>query len=101
MTGPVAPASAPGKGHRPMPGSNDFHAVIIGISKYFNIRNLPYVDDAKDVGDALRDPEVCGFAHVASLGEGEATREAILGALDDLAGGPSKGSVLIYFSGHG
>jgi Caspase domain/TIR domain len=82
----------------------DAHALVIGISAYQHLPRLPATDDAKDVADALRDPQICGYPpdNVRLLLDGDATRQAILDELDALArrAGPTA-TALIYFSGHG
>lgn len=82
----------------------DAHALVIGISAYQYQPRLPATRDAQDVAEALRDPEVCGYPaeNVRVLADGDATRQAILDALDALArrAGPAT-TALVYFSGHG
>ena len=84
----------------------DAHALIIGIADYLHISRLPGIvrQDALDIRDLLVDPERCGYPgeNVRLLLDGQATREAILAALADLAAhaGPAS-AVLIYISSHG
>lgn len=82
----------------------DAHALVIGISAYRHVRQLPAVHDAQDVAAVLADPGRCGYppANVRVLLEEAATRAAILQALDDLAARAGPGAaVFVYFSGHG
>jgi Caspase domain/TIR domain len=79
------------------------HALVIQIAKYPR-SPLPEVADATDLADVLRDPALCGYppAQVQILHDHQATREAILGALQSLvATADADATVLFYFSGHG
>jgi hypothetical protein len=74
----------------------DAHALVIGIP--------PGTLDAEDIGGALRDPALCGYApaRVRTLLDGEATRDAIYAGLDALARDTRETSTaFIFFSGHG
>lgn len=82
------------------------HALIIGIANYAHARKLSeaVIRDAQDLAALLQSPARCGFdpRKVQLLLEGAATREAIVAALDQLAGKASdEDMVCIYFSGHG
>jgi hypothetical protein len=80
------------------------HALVIAVARYKNLRELPYVDDAKDMAGVLVDAVACGYPseNVRLLEEAQATRTAILDGLADLAAkSDAKSTVLIYFSGHG
>lgn len=82
------------------------YALIISIADYHHARKLPeaVLFDAKDLSALLVDPQRCGYdpARVHVLLDGEATREAILTALDHLRDvAESSDTVCIYFSGHG
>ena len=82
----------------------DAHAVVIGISAYQRASRLPATQDAQDVAEALRDPACGGYppAAVRLLVDADATRAAILDALDALARDTRPGStVFLYYSGHG
>lgn len=82
----------------------DAHALVVGVSAYERVRPLPPVQDAQDVAAALVDPQRCGYpaANVRVLLDEDATRAAILDALDELAARARPSStVLVYFSGHG
>ncbi len=84
------------------------HALIVGVGA-----DLPNtIDDADSLADILKDPARCAYPpdHVHTLTGENATRTAILSALDALAHLPisqstnspiSQPTVLIYFSGHG
>jgi Caspase domain/TIR domain len=82
----------------------DAHALTIGVSQYRHLRPLPVTRDAQDIAGALCDESLCGYpsAHVRSLIESEATREAVLDELDRLVGQTTdRSNVFVYFSGHG
>jgi len=82
----------------------DAHALVIGISRYQHVAQLRTTQDAADVAAVLRDPACCGYppAAVQALLEEDATRAAILAALDALARDTREAStVFIYYSGHG
>lgn len=76
------------------------HALLVGVGA-----DLPVtVNDATGVADILKDPERCAYpqAQVTLLTEAEATRQAILDALDRLAMLTTpESTVVFYFSGHG
>lgn len=79
-------------------------ALAIGVSRYRHLARLPDVQDAQDVAAVLADPGSCAYppAAVTLLLEEEATRAAILGALERLAARATPSStVFVYFSGHG
>lgn len=80
------------------------HALVIGISAYQHVPRLRPTRDAQDIAAALIDPALCGYpaGNVRLLLEEQATRQAILAALDELAGrAGAHATVLVYFSGHG
>ena len=82
----------------------DAHALVIGISRYVHAPALRSTQDAQDVAAALADPACCGYppAGVHVLLDGDATRAAILAALDALAHATHESStVFFYYSGHG
>lgn len=82
----------------------DARALVIGISRYLHAPELRPTQDAQDVAAVLADPACCGYpaAAVRVLLDGEATRAAILAALDALAHDSRDTSTLfLYFSGHG
>jgi uncharacterized caspase-like protein len=97
---PAAAPVAPPKPEPPVGGR--FHALVIGIDGYNGewpaLRNA--VRDAREVASLLRGRY--GF-EVTTLLDRDATRAAILTAMERLAGEAVRpeDSVLIYFSGHG
>jgi hypothetical protein len=76
------------------------HALIIGVGA-----DLPdTIKDAQGLADLLMDTERCAYLpkQVHCLTGPEATRDAILDTLDDLAEHTNETStVVVYFSGHG
>lgn len=79
------------------------YALIIGVGA-----DLPNtVDDATGLAEIIEDPTRCAYPsdHVRTLTGKEATRDAILAALDGLSQSTdvsaSQSTALIYFSGHG
>lgn len=76
------------------------HALLIGVGA-----DLPVtIKDATGIADILQDPERCAYPQnqVTLLTETTATRQGILGALDDLANSAdAESTVVFYFSGHG
>ena len=76
------------------------HVLVIGVGA-----DLPNtVDDAGGIADILKDPARCAYPHgqVHLLTGEQATRDAILSALDTLARSTdAQSAVLVYFSGHG
>lgn len=83
---------------------DDAHALVIGISRYQHAPELRTTQDAQDIAAVLQDPACCGYppAAVRTLLDGDATRAAILAALDALARDTRESStVFIYYSGHG
>ena len=97
-------------------GFDQGHALVVGVGA-----DLPNtVDDAIGLADILKDPARCAYPpdQVHLLTGEEATRDAILSALDTLSNLPvsqstnlptyqspnlpiSQSTILIYFSGHG
>lgn len=79
--------------------SGDRYAVVVGISDYpGESSDLSYCDvDANEMYDVLT--EVYGFTEVNRLLDLDATREAILTAIDDIP--EDAGEVVFFFSGHG
>jgi hypothetical protein len=83
---------------------DDAHALVIAISRYQRVRSLPDTQDAEDIVGVLRDPTCCAYPvdAVHTLRDDQATRAAVLDALDALARDTGPGStVWIHFSGHG
>ncbi|HEY6176967.1 MAG TPA: caspase family protein, partial [Kofleriaceae bacterium] len=82
----------------------DAHALVIGVSHYRHIGQLPHGADAADLAGLLRDPVACGYdpARVTLLQDAAATRAAILDGLDHLAEhADPAATVVLYFAGHG
>lgn len=82
----------------------DAHALVIGISRYQHVAQLRATQDAQDIAAALGDPACCGYppAQVRTLIDDQATRAAVLDALDGLARDTRETStVFLYYSGHG
>lgn len=80
------------------------HALVVGIARYQNIRQLPEVKDATDIAALLADEKRGGYPdkNVRLLRDEEATLTAIRRELVELAGRASpESAVFIYFSGHG
>lgn len=80
-------------------------ALIIGIAGYQTVSSLPDAvrNDATALHQMLVSPQ-CGYLkeRVTSLVDAQATRKAILDALDQLAQeATDQDTVLVYFSGHG
>jgi hypothetical protein len=77
------------------------HAVVVGVGS----SDLPNtVDDAKALSDLLRNPECCAYppGQVQILTEGDAARDNILAALENLAKqADGESTVIVYYSGHG
>lgn len=89
-----------------MPGMDNAHALVIGIASYRHVASLPpsVLKDAQDIVDLLLDPRHCGYwrENVHVLLDGQATREAVLQALEDLARRTLEDATLVmYLSAHG
>jgi hypothetical protein len=84
---------------------DEAYAVVIGIAAYRDVNPLPPVvcNDARDVADTLGDPTLCAYPTTPTLLlDQEATKSAILGALESIAADATDTShVSVYFSGHG
>jgi hypothetical protein len=77
------------------------YAIVIGISDYpGSMNDLEYADDDAVLMTRVLD-EVYGFNNITTLIDWEATRESILGAIDDLQGVGPDDEVVFFFSGHG
>lgn len=88
------------------PGYPKGHALLVGVSKYQRISSLPdaILNDVKDIATTLSSPTYCGYAqeNVVSLLNADATRNAVLEGLSDLAARAAEDdTVCVYFSGHG
>jgi hypothetical protein len=88
------------------PGYPQGHALLIGVANYQNVSRLPaaVLNDVQDVAQTLSSPDHCGYspANVVTLLDGQATRTAVIEALEVLASkvGPED-TACVYFSGHG
>ena len=76
------------------------HALLVGIADYQHVDDLQGPShDVDSLKGVLQDWE---FDYITTLVDGEATRDAILKALDNLILDTTAGDhVFIYFSGHG
>ena len=76
-------------------------AVFVGISNYQSINDLTYCDDdARDLSNVFS--TVWGASHISLLIDHQATKAAILDAIDWLAANADTGdTVLFSYSGHG
>lgn len=88
------------------PGYPQGRALLVGVSEYQRISSLPdaILNDVKDVAATLSSPTYCGYAqeNVVSLLNADATRNAVLEGLSDLAARAAEDdTVCVYFSGHG
>ncbi|MFV9504208.1 MAG: caspase family protein [Oscillochloridaceae bacterium umkhey_bin13] len=82
------------------------HALIIGVGQYRDPaipRVATTANDARAIGELLRDPQLAAYpaSQVRVLLDAQATRTAILDALDELAQRAAGGTALIFFAGHG
>jgi hypothetical protein len=81
----------------PFPGG---HALVVGVGA-----DLPdTVTDARAIASILRNPARCGYPEdqVRELTSDDATRAALLGALEEIADATvGSDTVILYFSGHG
>jgi len=79
------------------------YALIIGIDKYENVKNLNYaVADAESIQDILVNTFNFPEGNITLLKNEEANKQAILKAFSDLAKtAENNDRVLIYFAGHG
>ena len=90
-----------------MPAMDDAYGLVIGIANYTTVRPvLPpsVLQDAADIYGLLVDPAHCAYPadNVQLLVDGDATRDAILAALDGLAAKTTeKSTVFFYISCHG
>jgi hypothetical protein len=89
-----------------MPVMDNARALVIGIADYQHINRLPQTvtKDAQDIYNLLIDQQHCGYSpnNVQLLLDSQATQEAILRALDNLAKHSNQDStVFFYISSHG
>jgi hypothetical protein len=82
------------------------HALLVGVANYQQISSLPaaILNDVNDVAATLSSQHYCGYApaNVVTLLDADATREAVLMGLKELAARTSPNdTACVYFSGHG
>ncbi|MGN2242464.1 caspase family protein [Frateuria sp. GZRR33] len=82
------------------------HALLIGVATYQKISNLPdaILNDVNDIAATLTSPGYCAYdpRNVVTLLNVDATRAAVLKALDELADKASaEDTACLFFSGHG
>lgn len=99
----MRPGGSPAAAAAPTAGYRESWALVVGIDAYAKWPRLQHaVKDAEAVRDTLI--ERYGFAkdHVLFFKDGEATRAALLGALNGkLAQAQRDDRILVYFAGHG
>lgn len=80
-------------------------ALIIGINDYLTERNLRgAVADAKAIKDYLEEVVRVPEGHIRTLFDGEATRDAMIQAFEDLRDNQRichSDPIVIYYAGHG
>lgn len=82
------------------------HALLIGVADYRFVTSLPVAvrNDVQDLSRTLSAQDLCGYepANVVELLDAQATRAAVMEALENLASrvGPED-TACVYFSGHG
>lgn len=78
------------------------NALVVGIGKYERLPRLTRTaNDAQDMYNLLIDPDRCGYLDVTLLLEEQASRPAVIQALDALTRLPTDATALVFFSGHG
>ncbi|HEY6642208.1 caspase family protein [Povalibacter sp.] len=82
------------------------HALLIGVANYQHVSTLPgaILNDVNDVAATLSSPKYCAYdpANVVTLLDANATREAVLKGLDELAARAGlDDTACVFFSGHG
>ncbi|KZP07420.1 hypothetical protein FIBSPDRAFT_922853 [Athelia psychrophila] len=86
-------------------GTTPLHALVIGINKYANVKQLKgCVADADAVEEFLRDDLKVPQDQIISLRDEEASRSAMVQAFRHLANHPKiqmDDPILIFFAGHG
>jgi metacaspase-1 len=77
-------------------------ALVVGINAYPHQPLRGCINDVADVVSFLRDERGFSPSHIRQLCDGQATREAILRELHELAAASQRGDVMVfYFCGHG
>lgn len=105
-SGAAAPAQAPTSANTASTGNAapPRRALLIGVGKYSSGEINPLDGPPNDVAvmEALLSNDRFGFTDIVKLQDTQATRAAILSALDALAQRTSAGDVVaVYYSGHG
>jgi hypothetical protein len=82
------------------------HALLIGIGTYQHASRMDVPSTTRDahaLAAVLRDPHCCGYptAQVTLLNNANATRDAVLSALETLASLSEDETVILFYSGHG
>ncbi|KZP15819.1 hypothetical protein FIBSPDRAFT_912396 [Athelia psychrophila] len=89
----------------PSGSTTPLHALVIGINKYANIKQLKgCVADADAVEEFLRNELKVPQSQITSLRDAKASRSAMVQAFRDLANHPDikmDDPILIFFAGHG
>jgi hypothetical protein len=82
------------------PGGGAVRALVVGIDDYANVRHLKgAVADARDISQALRG---AGVANMTVLLDRDASRQAIVGAMERLVKeARANDLVIVTFAGHG
>ncbi|MBD9404392.1 caspase family protein [Acidovorax sp. ACV02] len=88
------------------PGFPQGHALLIGVTDYRFVTNLPIAvrNDVLDLSRTLSAQDLCGYdpVNVVALLDAQATRVAVMEALEDLASRVgAEDTACVYFSGHG
>ena len=80
--------------------STTYRAVVVGVSQYAYVNSLRYCDDdAKDIKNVLDEN---GWDNINLLTDSQATKSAIITALNNLKNEEKAGDVSLFtFSGHG
>ena len=99
----VRPGGSPAAAQAPTAGYRESWALVVGIDAYAKWPRLQHaVKDAEAVRDTLIGKYGFPADHVLFFKDGEATRAALLGALNGpLAQARRDDRILVYFAGHG
>jgi len=91
---------APAAGGLRAPSGGEVRALVVGIDQYANLRSLKgAAADARDIAQALRG---AGVDNMTVLIDRDATRQAIVGAMERLVrDARANDFVIITFAGHG
>lgn len=76
-------------------------AILIGTNEYSKMEKLEFAEsDAREMGEVLLDPDICGFDEVIELID--KTKEEVSRRIEEVFKNAKKDDeILIYFSGHG